>query len=104
MSKPVAGREQEYDDWYQNTHLRDVVAIKGFKSAQRFRWQQSVMPGAELPPYLAIYDIETDDINGAIQEMMKRAASGQMVISTALSTEGGFAAVYEESGPLVKAG
>jgi hypothetical protein len=104
ISRPVEGQEKEYDDWYQNTHLRDVVAIDGFKSAQRFRLQQSVMPGPDLPPYLAIYDLETDDINGAVQELMKRSASGQMVISKALCTDGGMAAIYEESGPVVKAG
>jgi hypothetical protein len=104
MSRPVEGQEQEYEEWYQNIHLNDVVAIDGFKSAQRFRLQQAVMPGPDLPGYLAIYDIETDDINSAIQELMKRSASGQMVISKALCTEGGFAAVYEESGPMVKAG
>jgi hypothetical protein len=102
MTRAVTGQEKEYDEWYQNVHLKDVVAIPGFKAAQRFRLQQAMMPGPDLPVNLAIYDIETDDIDGAIKELTDRSASGQMVVSKALSLEGGFAAIYEESGPVVK--
>ncbi len=28
-SNPVAGREDEYNDWYSNRHLADVVAVPG---------------------------------------------------------------------------
>jgi len=103
LTGPVPGQEKEYNDWYQNVHLKDVVAIDAFKTAQRFRLQQAVMPVPGLPSYLAIYDIETDDIDGAVKELVDRAASGQMVISKALATDVGFAAVYEQLGPLVKA-
>lgn len=100
-SRPVAGREQEYNDWYQNVHLRDVVAIEGYRSAQRFRFNQLVGPGARTP-YLAIDDIETDDIDAAVEELMSRAASGKLPVSSALSSEGTLAVVYEEFGPAVR--
>ncbi len=103
LTKPADGQEKEYNDWYQNIHLKDIVSIPGFKSAQRFRLRQTVMPGATLPVYLAIYDLETDDIDGALKEMMTRSESGQMVVSTSLCTDGGFGAIYEEIGPLVEA-
>ncbi len=36
LSRPVAGRENEYLDWYHTTHLRQVVDVPGFVSAQFF--------------------------------------------------------------------
>ena len=100
MTKPVEGREQEYNEWYQNVHLTDVVAIPGFRSAQRSRLRRSLMPDQEPLPYLAIYEIETNDIDAAVDELVARSQSGRMVISSALSRDS-FAAVYEEVGPVV---
>lgn len=102
MTKPVEGREREYNDWYQNVHLVDLVDIPGVKSAQRFRLKLPVAPGAERLPYVAIYDIETDDIAGVMKELTGRVADGRMVISDAMSKEN-FGGVYEEFGALVTA-
>jgi hypothetical protein len=101
MTRPADGREQEYNDWYREVHLRDLVAIPGIKSAQRFRLSRVVMPDTEPLPYLAIYDVETDDIDKTIEELKTRAENGAMFISPALSTEEAFGAVYEELGPVV---
>jgi hypothetical protein len=101
MTRPVGGREQEYNDWYREVHLRDLVAIPGIKSAQRFRLSRVVTPDTEPLPYLAIYDVETDDIDKTIEELKSRAENGAMFISPALSTEEAFGAVYEELGPVV---
>jgi hypothetical protein len=103
MSKPLEGHEQEYNDWYQNVHLRDVVAIDGIRAAQRFRTSMSLMAGPAPFPYLAIYDIETDDLEGTLEELKRRSQSGEMFISEALHSEL-FAVAYEELGPRVEAG
>jgi len=62
-----------------------------------------VVPGADKLPYLAIYEIDTDDIDGAVRELSERAGAGGMVISGAMSRDI-FAAVFEELGPPVRAG
>src|ERR1700704_107863 len=36
FSNPVAGREDEYNKWYDTQHAQDVVAVPGFVTAQRF--------------------------------------------------------------------
>ncbi len=101
MTKPVEGREQDFNDWYQNIHLRDVVAVEAFKSAQRFRLNQSMVDEPSPWPYMAIYDVETDDIDGAIAELKRRAGTDRMVISDAMAPQV-FASAYEEFGPAVK--
>jgi hypothetical protein len=59
-SNPKPGREQEYNDWYDDEHLPDVVGIPGYVSGQRFRLSSYQRP--HLPPprhaYMAIYEIE----------------------------------------------
>lgn len=101
MTQPVEGREQEYNDWYQGMHLPDLVAVHGVKSAQRFRLSRTVVADRGPLPYLAIYDIETDDIDKTLDDLKARVGSGQIFVSSALSKENYFGAVYEEFGPEV---
>jgi hypothetical protein len=100
-TKPVAGRDQEYNDWYENTHLSDLVAIPGINSAQRFRLAKSLSPETSLP-FLAIYDNETDDIDGVIAEMKRLSGTEAMTISDALDKNAS-AMVFEEFGSFVAA-
>ena len=69
MTQPVEGREQEYNDWYQDAHLSDLVAVYGVKSAQRFRLSRTVVADPAPLPYLAIYEIETDDIDKTLDDL-----------------------------------
>jgi len=99
LTAPVSSeREGEFNDWYQNVHLDQLVAIKGIKSAQRFRLAINVGEG-EASPYLAIYDIETDDIEGVMKDIASRAGTERMVMSEALAAPK--AIVYQELGPPV---
>jgi hypothetical protein len=100
MTAPVEGRESEYNDWYQNTHLDQVVAIDGFKSAQRFQLTTS-LGSNESPPYLAIYEIETDDIDTVVEKMKTLAGTQNLIVSDALGSS--FAAVWKElAAPVVR--
>lgn len=100
LSRPAPGREEECNDWYQNVHLGQVVAIPGIRSAQRFRLSSDL--GARGAwPYLAIYEIETDNLDAVVQEIHAKAGSELLLISEALDTAGAFAAIYEEAGPVV---
>lgn len=99
LSRPVEGRETEYNDWYQHTHLGQIVALRGFKSAQRFQRIRSLSEHTD--PYLAIYEIETDDLDSVLCELEKDARSGALTMSAALAAEFAYAAVYEEFGARV---
>lgn len=82
FSRPAEGREEEYNRWYDEQHLDDVLAIPGFTSARRLRIAQ---PDNILPaPYLALYEIETDKPEEVPAELARRSESGEMVLSDAL--------------------
>lgn len=68
VTAPVAGQEQEFNHWYDNTHLPEVLALPGFVAAQRY---ELVGPDAEeRASYLAVYDIETDDIDATFKALV----------------------------------
>jgi hypothetical protein len=54
---PAEGREDEYNDWYDNVHLAEVLALGPFVQATRHRISESqVFPVNHT--YVAIYDFE----------------------------------------------
>jgi len=84
MTSAVEGREDEFNDWYDNVHLGDICALDGFTGATRYELQDF----GENPlghKYLAIYDMETDDADATMQNMIKAATSGEMHISEAMA-------------------
>jgi hypothetical protein len=93
LTNPVAGREDEYNDWYDNVHLVDVLKIDGIVSARRFRVAESQHRAAPaLWKYCATYELETDDISAVAKELGRlRGPDGKgtpdMVISSALAEE-----------------
>ena len=101
-SYPVAGREAEYNDWYQNIHLGELVSLKGFVSARRFRLAAKLVEG-EAAPYMAIYEIETDDVEAVLEHLKNEAYNSRINMSEAIDTSRTTAVVYEEFGDVVSA-
>lgn len=84
-SNPVEGSEQEYNDWYSNRHLQDLLACPGIISARRFTLaDQQVRDGPQPFKYFSLYEIETDDLQGFVDELLARAGTERMPRSTAL--------------------
>ena len=87
LTNAVDGREAEYNDWYFNTHLADVTAIPGIVSAQRFVLADSQRSGKQPYKYLAIYEIETGDLQWVTEEIGRRAGTPAMFISDAMHAD-----------------
>ena len=87
-TNPVEGREDEYNDWYSNRHLADLLAIPGVVSARRYvlgERQMTAVPQAFK--YLALYEIETADGQDFIDQVFARSGTEHMPISAALGSE-----------------
>lgn len=102
-SNPVAGREDEYNDWYTNRHLADVVAVPGFIAAQRFCLTDVEAEGAPQQKYMAIYTMETDTPDKTIAHLTSLVETGAMHMSEAFSMEGMATHLYEAITPVVGA-
>ena len=83
QSRAKEGRDDEYNEWYDNQHLADILALPGVKSGRRFDFEMAMMGDPGLP-YLALFEIETDDINMLLGAMGKAAEDGSMAQSDAL--------------------
>jgi len=82
FSDPLKGGESDYNDWYSGRHLADIVAMRGFTGAQRFKLQ-SVPLGECTNRYLAIYDMETDDPDAVVADMFSLRDTAAMPMSPA---------------------
>jgi hypothetical protein len=69
-------REQEYNTWYDEVHLPELVAFDGIVSARRLR------PVNGEGPYVALYEIEGDNLQAVLDNMVANA--GQLHMSDAL--------------------
>ncbi|WP_028079103.1 DUF4286 family protein [Solimonas soli] len=87
LSNPVEGREAEYNEWYSRQHLQDVVRVPGFVGAQRFQLVEPVLLAENFPwRYVAIYEIETDDLAATLAELRSRSGTTAVPMSEAIDT------------------
>ncbi len=96
LTEPVEGREAEYNDYYENLHLDEVLATTDCVSAQRFKL--TAQQGAPCPlPYLAFYEVEAEDAQAALDRL--NATRAQRVQSDALNRKTAGLWVFTAIGP-----
>jgi hypothetical protein len=72
-------RDQEYNTWYNEVHIPELVALPGFVSARRLR------PVDGDGPYVALYEVEGDDLQAILDGMVANA--GRLHMSDALQLD-----------------
>lgn len=79
-TQPAPDREAEYNDWYDNVHLPDICALPGFTGARRFKVSGAQLGKAPegVPTYVAIYDVDADDLQGALNGIGAGVGSGKV--------------------------
>jgi hypothetical protein len=76
--------EEEYNRWYVEEHFPDVLAVAGFEAARRYGLSEvRPMAGTEASPfgYLAIYDVEAEDLEKAGSDLQAALDSGAIPLS-----------------------
>ena len=84
-SNPMPGKEAEFNDWYTNVHLAEVLQINGFVSAQRFQLAEPQVVSDQQYRYMTMYEIENDNIEQTIKNLM--SAGGGLQMSDAMDTD-----------------
>ena len=85
LTNPTEGEGDEatFNDWYTNQHLGEILTIPGFVRAQRFAISDAQLGDGAAPyKYLAIYEVESENVADAAQAMQQ--AAGTLYISPAL--------------------
>ena len=90
LSRAVAGREGEYDSWYDNQHLGDVARIPGVVSAKRFpvAWQKTTELDAPQWRSVAVYEIESEDPQAVVAAISAASGTEAMPFSDAMTKSG----------------
>ena len=101
LTNPVPGREDTFNDWYTNIHIPDVLSIQGIIAATRYRLlsQRGGAHAFGKHRYLAIYEIETDDLRGLFRTLVSRMGTAAMPMSDSMAPEPAFYD-WEVLGPL----
>jgi len=65
-------REKEFNEWYDNTHVPDVLETPGFVSCTRYELMGD--PGPGQGKFLAVYEVESDDLESTMAGLQQRVA------------------------------
>ena len=86
LTNAIANTDEEFNQWYDDIHLDDVLRVPGVIAAQRFR----ATDGSTEPvtyQYCALYEIESDNPVAVLEELKRRAGSDNMPLSPAMSPD-----------------
>jgi hypothetical protein len=105
-SNPVAGREDEYNDWYDRHQLSQIVATPTFVAGQRYELVPSALP--DYPGYqkarhryMVVYEIETDSLEKTKQILWSGENVGRISQSTAFDSSNVDCQIYVPIGQRV---
>jgi hypothetical protein len=73
-------RADEYNRWYDEVHLPEVLALDGFVSARRYA------PVGDDGPYITEFELEGDP-SAAIAAVVAAGTDGRLNMSDALQTD-----------------
>ena len=104
LSEPVSEADDAaYNDWYDDIHLPEVLALSGFTSARRFRMSEVQLPSqggfesvsSRFPNrYVATYEVEGPDLAVAAKALTE--ASSGLTVSPAMAYDRTIAVLFEE--------
>jgi len=91
LSNPTAGDDDEFNEWYDSTHVPEVLSVPGVVAAKRYDLAPIETPEVEgmeapAPPahrYLAVYELDRDG-NEVMGDLVGRILSGEMTMSETL--------------------
>ena len=94
LTNPTGGQEEEYNRWYNDQHIADVLAIPGFVGMQRFRLSHHPAQPAPYWNYVAFYEIDRDKVAEAFAGLDAARGTDRMPMSGALKREDNEVALY----------
>jgi hypothetical protein len=72
-------RVDEFNRWYEEVHIPQVLALDGFVSARRYA-------PTDDGPYVVVYELEGDG-SAAVQTVIAAGASGKLEMSDVLQLD-----------------
>ena len=107
FSNPAEGKDDEFNEWYDNVHIPELLAVPGMLSAQRYDLRDAEiyrMEGGAQPEhrYLLIYEME-GDVNAIMQKIQESVATGEINMADCLDMSSWRLSFWTPRGPKVNA-
>ncbi len=88
FSNPVAGKEDEFNQWYDTVHIPELLTVPGMLSATRYALHEAAIyhvQGGVVPDhtYMCIYEIE-GDVDAIMGKIRQAVADGRIHMSDSL--------------------
>ena len=96
LTEPTEGNEEAFNEYYEHTHLDEVLASAGYATAQRFKLVDQAGEPCPLP-YLAAYEVDAEDSAGVLKVLNETRSQRQQ--SDSLNKRTGRIWVFNEIGP-----
>jgi hypothetical protein len=97
LTEPSEGMVDEFNEYYENTHLDEVLETTGWDTASRFELVDEA--GGKYPlKYLALYEVESDDSADIIPGLNRTRKNRQQ--SDSLNKKSASVWVFSETGEL----
>ena len=100
LANAVPGKEEEFNRWYSDQHLSDVLKVPGIISAQRFKYAAPAGATIEGPhpepahKFIAVYEIDSDDPVAVQADMISRIGTDRMIMTDAMDFAKSFGAYF----------
>lgn len=82
LSNAADGRDDEFNAWYDSTHIPELLTVPGVVGAERYTLA-SVEGPEPAHRYLAVYRLDGDPAE-VLAEFRRRAVSGEITMSDTL--------------------
>lgn len=91
QTEPRTGQEREFERFYNEVHVPEILETPGFRLARRYRTVRDdalpERPEGEWHSHLAIYDVVADDLVDAYSALLARMNNGTLTRSDVFSQE-----------------
>lgn len=77
--------EDAFNEWYTNVHIPEVLETPGFAAVTRYKASEAeFVPRTPGQKYLAIWEIEADDISAAAKALQDQAVKAGWALGDAI--------------------
>lgn len=88
FSNPAEGQDAEFNEWYDNVHIPELLRIPGMVSARRYALHEAKLyqaPGGAVPEhrYMTIYEME-GDVDDIMAKIVESVGKGEVHMSDSL--------------------
>ena len=75
-------REAEFNEWYDGTHVKDVLKVPGIQTCTRYKLSTTETGAPPMPgSYMAVYELDAENLDDIPAGLGKAFVAGELPMS-----------------------